>query len=97
LSVCWVDVFLFSGEICATELLRPRKDFEFEDNDALRLNVPGLDSLGCEPFGDPPLVLGLVVAAGVLLEPNIFPPLNNPPPCEEDGVDRCISAASAGA
>jgi hypothetical protein len=43
--------------------------------------------------GDPLLVLGLLVKVGVLLPPNMLPPLNRPPLFEE-GVERCISGAT---
>ena len=65
------------------------EDFAFED---LRLKVPEVVCSLC-PVGDPPLVLGLLVeVVGVFLPPNMFPPLNGPPPCE--GVVRCISGAT---
>lgn len=78
----------------AVELLRPRRevDFGLKERDAFRENVddlevvvPKFDSL-CA-VGDPLLVLGLV---GVLLPPNMPPPLLNRPPFVEDPVERCI-------
>lgn len=82
--------------------LRPRYtargDFWLEERDAFLEKVEDLegvvlvnaDAASLCVVGDPLLVLGLV---GVLLPPNMPPPLNRPPdaPFEDDAVERCIS------
>lgn len=80
----------------AAELLRLRctdfGDFWVEEKDAFRENVEDLEVVELNTdslcvVGDPLLVLGLV---GVLLPPNMLPPLNRPP-FALDPVERCIS------
>jgi hypothetical protein len=101
LSMCCGEGFVrLSGDKLgiAVELLRLRcvgfGDFEVEENEVLRLKADVLEllyTLSLWAVGDPLLVLGLLVKVGVLLPPNMLPPLNRPPLFEE-GVERCISA-----
>ena len=84
----------------AVELSRLRcvgfGDFEVDENEVLRLKADVLELLyilSLWAVGDPLLVLGLLVKVGVLLPPNMLPPLNRPPLFVE-GVERCISGAT---